>query len=196
MKARILKALLNNTGYTVHQTMHSQQAHEPWRKVIAIGSPMCSTLITMDMKTFKLRYALDTFNRGRDAIDHEELGFIWDKLESLAETGEIKSIIAGQDELKNPLPVFSYKAGKIVESTTDEYGWPNVTVDGTLMYENVWFKTYAEALKYGLKNAEYAVKDWERNVSRRQEELAEGLAELAKAREQLESFEKLRREMA
>jgi hypothetical protein len=149
MKARLLKKLLNNTGYAVSNN----------DEYIAVGSPMCHNLISVDKKTLKVKYALDTFNEGRKAIKTPELEFIWDKLHELIETGEIQEVINGKDEIGNPLPVFTVTDGVLVESVTDEYGWPNTDDNGITMYENTHFPTKKQAIEYGIE--EYrAAEEW------------------------------------
>jgi len=140
MKARLLKKLLNNTGYTVNNN----------EDYIAVGSPMCHKLISVDKKTLRLKYALDTFNQGRKclATEHkpEELLFIWDKLQELIDNGQIHDIINGQDEIEKRLPVYTYNDNGVVETFTDKYGYPNTDIDGNLMYDNTYFKTRAKAI--------------------------------------------------
>ena len=141
MKARLLKKLLNDTKYAVSN----------YREYIAVGSPMCHDLISVNKETLKVKYALDTFREGRKSIKSEELGFIWDKLHELIENGQIHDIINGKDEIENPLPVFTVTDGKLVESVTDAYGWPNTDDDGICMYENTHFPTKEQAIEYGIK---------------------------------------------
>jgi len=97
MRARKLRKLLNDTGYTIGD----------YGEYIAIGSPYIHRLINVNKKTLELKYALDTFNDGRSAIRNKELEFIWDKMKELIESGEIKEIIEGNDEIENPLPVYT-----------------------------------------------------------------------------------------
>ena len=143
MKARLLTKILNNTKYTVNNN----------QDYIAIGSPLCHDLISVNKKFLKIRYALDTWNEGRLSVKHanEELLFIWDKLQELIDNGQIKDIIDGVDIIENPLPVYTVKKGELIESFTDKYGWPNTTINGEIMYNNVWFKTKQEAIKYGIE---------------------------------------------
>ena len=143
MKARLLTKILNNTKYTVNNN----------QDYIAIGSPLCHDLISVNKKSLKIRYALDTWNEGRLSVKHanEELLFIWDKLQELIDNGQIKDIIDGVDIIENPLPVYTVKKGELIESFTDKYGWPNTTINGEIMYNNVWFKTKQEAIKYGIE---------------------------------------------
>jgi len=171
MKARLLKKLLNDTKYAVSNH----------REYIAIGSPMCHDLISVNKETLKVRYALDTFREGRKSIKSEELEFIWDKLHELIETGQIQDIINGKDEIENPLPVFTVTDGKLVESITDAYGWPNTDDDGICMYENTHFPTAEQAIEYGIK--EY--KAGERLTLDRIEEIEK---DLSKVKQRLDKY--------
>ena len=91
MKARVLKKLLNDTEYLVAD--HGEY--------IAVGSPLCHKLISVDKATLKVTYALDTYGGGRKSLDNKELKAIWDKLHELIESGEIKDIIEGQEDRKS-----------------------------------------------------------------------------------------------
>lgn len=141
MKARELKKILNNTGYTVAF----------YGEYIGIGSPLCHDLIKLEISTDKLTYALDRRNGRAAVLHHEELTFIWDKLQELIDNGGIADIFNGQDEIENPLPVYTIRDGELISTFTDAYGWPNVTIDGYLMHDNTYFKTASEAIQYGIK---------------------------------------------
>jgi hypothetical protein len=147
MKARLLRKLLNNTEYSISN-------HEDY---IAVGSPLCHNLISVDTKSLKVTYALDTYREGRKSLEEKtnrkgenELLFIWDKLHELIENGQIQDIINGKDEIKNPLPVFTVIRGDVVESVTDKYGWPNTDDNGVCMYEDTHFPTIEQAIEYGI----------------------------------------------
>lgn len=173
MKARLLKKLLNDTGYAVSNN----------REYIAVGSPMCHDLISVNKKTLKVKYALDTFNQGRKALEEREsqseLLFIWDKLHELIESGQMAEIIDGKDEIANPLPVFTVTDGKLVESVTDQYGWPNTDDDGICMYENTHFPTAQQAIEYGISDTEAGVKHALRRIAELEGELLKAKAWLA-----------------
>jgi hypothetical protein len=174
MKARLLKKLLNDTGYAVSNN----------RDYIAVGSPMCHDLFKVDKETLKIKYALDTWNKGRKELEgksNEELLFIWDKLHELVENGQIKDIIEGKDIIENPLPVFTVTDGKLVESITDEYGWPNTDDNGICMYKNTHFPTKKQALKYGIK-------EYEAGVNMTTERVADIKKDLKKALNRLETY--------
>lgn len=174
MKARLLKKLLNDTRYAVSD-------HDGY---IAIGSPLCHDLISVNKQTKQIKYALDTWRKGRKAVDesgNEELAFIWDKLSELIASGEIEDIMNGVDHIENPLPVFTIRFGKLVETTTDAYEWPNVTKEGWMMYENTCFKTKEGAIDSGIKDLGY----WLDNLKERRSELAE---EIQKVSDKIESI--------
>jgi len=142
MKSRKLKKILNDTDYILNNQ----------NDYIAVGSSLCHNLISVDKKTLKIKYALDTFNEGKKSIKHPELEFIWDKLHELVDSGDIHNIINGNDEIDNPIPIYTIEGGELIETWTDEYGWPNTTIDGTIMYENTHFKTKIEAIDEGIRD--------------------------------------------
>lgn len=166
MKARVLTKILNDTEYIVNND----------RDYIAVGSPLCHNLINLDKKTLKVKYALDTWNEGRAALEtnsNTELLFIWDKLHELIESGEIQDIINGDDVIENPLPVFYIEEGLLVESSTDEYGWPNTTIEGYIMYENTHFDNKEDAIKQGISEHEAFKRLLEEQIEEREKELKE-----------------------
>lgn len=170
MKARLLKKLLNNTGYSVSNH----------KRYIAVGSPLCHDLISVDKETLKVKYALDTWREGRKSLEgktnskgENELLFIWDKLHELIESGEIQDIINGKDEIENPLPVFTVENGELIESVTDKYGHPNTDDNGICMYENTHFPTAKQAIQYGI----YEYEAGKRICARQIEELEKRLME-------------------
>jgi hypothetical protein len=179
MKARLLSKLLNNPGYIIHDK----------GECICIGSSMCDDLISMNKETLKMRYAIDAFNEGRKAIKSEALALIWDKLHELAETGEIQDIINGNDEIENPLPVFIADDGIVRESVTDEYGWPNTTVDGELMYDNVFFPSREQAIKRGIEEMRAARENLMETIRDLSQRLSECIARYQKYGRNLEGLE-------
>jgi hypothetical protein len=143
MKARYLKSLLGT----------KRPVTDDGEKV-CVGSSMVHDLISVDKKTLQLRYALGYPGRGRDTIKDAELLAIWDKLQSLIDSGEMKAIIEENDVIENPITVYTYdREFKIVESLTDAVGYPNVTYDGKQMYNNTHFADINDARREALKEA-------------------------------------------
>lgn len=175
MKARLLKKLLNNTDYSVSN--HSDY--------IAIGSPYCHDLISVNKETLQVKYVLDTFREGRKCFEETsrqsektELLFIWDKLHELIKNGQIHDIINGKDEIENPLPVFTFKDGELIESCTDKYGYPNTDDNGVCMYDNTHFAKKEDAIKAGIQDAIAGQNICNRRINDLKEELSKVKAEL------------------
>ena len=185
MKARLLKKMMNDSGYYAND--HSEY--------IAMGSPLCHDLISVNKKTLKVRYALDTFHEGRKSLEgrtNDELLFIWDKFHELIASGQIHEIINGNDEIENPLTVWTFEDGKLIETFTDKYGWPNTTFDGKVMYENTHFKTKKEAIDKGIIEYEAGVSLAERRVKELEEDLQKAKDWLSKEQEYLNHFKTLK----
>ena len=166
MKARLIKKILNNTGYIVGN----------YGEYIAVGSPLCHDLISVNKQTLKVKLGLDTFHKGRAALEGAgksgaEMLFIYNKLEEMIASGEIVDIINGDDVLENPLPVFTFRLGKIVETTTEKYGWPNVDNQGYVLHDNSSFKTRRECIQYAIKEIKYAIENDSSFIKERTEQL-------------------------
>jgi hypothetical protein len=163
MQARKLKALLNNTGYTVAY----------YKSYIGIGSSLCHDLLKVTIPEFKIKYALDSYSKqGRMAVGHhEELYFIWGKLQELIDSGELKAIVEGNDVIEKPLPVYTVMDGTLFCTTTDTYGWPNTTAEGYMMYDNTFFETFDEAVEYGIKEYEARVANINERIREEEKEI-------------------------
>ncbi len=174
MKARLLQKLLGTDRYCSNH-----------KEYIAVGSALCHNLLSVNKSTLKVTYALDTFKQGRKCLENkgdEELLGIYDKLEELVASGEIHDIINGDDVIENPLTVYTVKDGQLIKTYTDAYGWPNVTVSGTLMYNNDHFKTEIEAIEDGIE-------EYEAGAKMMGERIAEIEADLEKAKARKSMYE-------
>lgn len=111
-----------------------------------IGSPYVSELVSFDLKTGKCSERSGMFDRSFLAEYYPEV------LEASPE--EIVQILKEPDELGETFSVYTVdeETGELIEHRCEAYGWPNTTTDGVLMYDNEFFKTKEEALRYGLKS--------------------------------------------
>jgi hypothetical protein len=82
--------------------------------------------------------------------------------------------------------VWTYQDGRIVEKQCEEYGWPNLTHDGQIMYENTYSPDRSKVIEWARKNAaagrEWAVEHLEetrQKLKKAEEMLAESDAEIA-----------------
>jgi hypothetical protein len=170
MKSRLLKEILN-TSYIIAD----------YDSYIGIGSHMCHNLISIDKTTFKLKYALDYNSADFD---------IWNKLEELISNNKMIDIINGNDELDIKLPVFYMNTeGNIIESYTDEYGYPNTTYDGKLMYDNYFFKTKREAIIDSLERYKIRVNTFLDNIAQYESDLKTNKEKLKTSRDIINNLE-------
>lgn len=179
MKSRLLKELLK-TQYIIAD----------YDSYIGIGTRLCHNLISIDKITFKLKYALDYNNT--DTINKNSPMFdIWNKLEELISNNTMIDIINGNDELDIKLPVFYMNTeGNIIESYTDEYGYPNITYDGKLMYDNYFFKTKREAIIDSLERYKIRVNTFLDNIEKYERDLKTNKEKLKTSRDIINNLER------
>ena len=105
MKARLLKKLMGECGYYPNDNTD----------YIALGSPLCHNLISVDKKTLDIKYALDTFKEGKEGLMKRSsyvdgvsnILKIWNRLEEIIQSGEILDVINGVDEIENPITIWT-----------------------------------------------------------------------------------------
>jgi hypothetical protein len=118
---------------------------------ICIGSPYVSELITIkpDGGIVKAEILRPGVN---------EIGQLYNKLIA-ADKEQLLELINSPEEFKNLKPVYREAAsGKIVKEFCEEYGYPNLTTVGELMYDNVHFKTRQAALDHAITETSCVLK--------------------------------------
>lgn len=91
----------------------------------------------------------------------------------------VRELIASPDSFSAHNPVFTYEGGTVLEKKCEEYGWPNVTHDGLLMYENSFFREKSKAIEKAKNNARAGIKSWTENIAEAEAALAIKRAYLA-----------------
>lgn len=91
------------------------------------------------------------------------------------------------DEFSASIPVFTYHEGEIIEKQCEQLGWPNVTHDGCLMYDNTFSTDRNQVVVWAIRDmkarCEFAIKDEvesEKKLTEARVELTESTALLAK----------------
>jgi hypothetical protein len=91
-------------------------------------------------------------------------------------TGELKRLVQMKDEFGEVFPVYTYKHGRILKEWCEIYGWPNVTTEGYVMYENTYFRDKQKAIyackessklgvKYSYRHLRERIRDARRSLS-------------------------------
>lgn len=142
---------------------------------ICIGSPYISDLIVIGLDgVLKKRHRSGT---------NAELDRYMAEFD--ADPEKLKELVARPDTFTDALPVYTWDGGEIIEAKCEEYGWPNVTHEGRMMYENTFFKSKADAVKHAKADAACGVKWRGEAVVEAEQKLAEQKAELARCEAEL-----------
>lgn len=71
-------------------------------------------------------------------------------------------LLAQEDTISAPVPVYIAVDGKVVCKYAEKVGWPYVTLDGELQYNNTHFATEEQAAERGKASAVAAIQNWRR----------------------------------
>jgi len=118
-------------------------------KGLCIGSAYIHDIIVIRLDgTFVKKY--DIKSHANDELRRYQI-------EMDADTAKLKELIADADTFEKSLPVYTYDGADIIEKQCEEYGWPNVTHDGELMYDNTFFIEKTEAIEKAKESARYRI---------------------------------------
>lgn len=169
MKPRALKARLK-CNHIVHVS----------KGKLCIGSPLVSKIISIDPIALSMEFTFGGERTTDPKISNTELRRIWNELKVLIKSGQFVEYISGFDEISNPLPVFCFRHDALIKEFTDQYGWPNITVEGVLMHDNEYFTTAAAAIDNYRANTQARIEMERERVGSLEEEISERKSLLAK----------------
>lgn len=133
--------------------------------VLCVGSGFVTNII-------EIRNAFPVFSTsvGRGNADLDRY-----MAEMQADRAKLRELIETPDTFERSITVWTcdYFKGLIIEKQCEEFGWPNVTHDGELMYENSFSTDRAEIVEYARRNAAAGVESAERNIADAEQKLAE-----------------------
>lgn len=130
-------------------------------ETLFIGSAYVHDIVAINTETGKFKES--------SALD----GFIERNYPSLKEASaeEIINLISKEDSFERSLPVFTAVNGEVLEMQCEEYGYPNITHCGRMMYENTFFKTREEAHEYAVKEVGKWIEFYKDQIERTEKEL-------------------------
>lgn len=109
-----------------------------------IGSPMSPRIFVFSPKGDFLGQSEGTIN----------IDLIRYKTEILTDVNKFVELFQSEDKFDQDIPVWFYRDGKVSIDHCENFGWPNVTHSGQLMYINAEFhKSEEEAIRASLENA-------------------------------------------
>lgn len=108
-----------------------------------------------------------------------------------ADPAEFARLFAEKDEFERSVPVYTYrtyKGAEIIETACEEFGWPNVTHDGQVMYDNTYFLERDKAVAAARKDAAAGL-EWARErLEAARKELAKVEKDVADAEAVVKAF--------
>lgn len=150
---------------------------------LVIGSPMMPKIVIIDFKSGQIL---------KDGIGSSFLKKHYPEILTV-DSEKIKELLAQEDNFSSNIKkVFRFKNGVIEEKLTEETNFPNVTHDGTLIYDNELFNNYSEALEKAVVNEKSSLSFLENDIKRLEKELLKTKLRLKESKNSLKNLENLK----
>lgn len=105
-----------------------------------------------------------------------------------ADSAKAKALIEQADTFDRALQVFTYEGADIIECACEELGWPNVTHDGRMMYENTFTPDRDQAVRWAIRSARSSIEAWTDQVDQRARDYSEARAHLTRRQNDLRTL--------
>lgn len=109
--------------------------------------------------------------------------------EMTADLGKVKELIDTPDTFSASLTVWTYNDSEIQEKQCEAYGYPNITHDGLIQYENTFSPDRDQVVAWAKRNKAYGIKSYNRLVKEAEVRLAETQQWLAESQAHLAKLE-------
>lgn len=148
---------------------------------MCIGSAYIHNIIVISPEGKIVKRYKDGFSRNDDLHRYQT--------EMDADPGKLREFVAMADSFSKSLPVYTYEGDTIIEKRCEEYGWPNVTHDGQMMYENTFSPDKKLVVKWAKENAMAGIRLCKRRIDDAAAALAAMQTELAASHAGLSKLE-------
>lgn len=151
---------------------------------ICIGSGYIHNIITIGM---------DGKIKRRDVGYNDDLRRYLVEMD--ADPVNLRQLIESKDTFEKSITVYTYNEdpcnqdGGIIEKQCEELGWPNVTHDGKMMYENTFSVDRQTVVRWAKHNADLWIKSLKQNIADLGKSIAEHEATLLKVTANREALE-------
>lgn len=102
-----------------------------------------------------------------------------------ADPEKLRELFAMEDQFAAAIKVYTYAGAQILEKYCEATGYPNVTHDGCLIYENTFSTDRDQVVSWAKRNAALGVKYTEKSVRDLERQLATFKQRLVRERSQL-----------
>ena len=143
---------------------------------ICIGSPYIHNLIVISLDGRILKRHDE---RGNDNLERH-------MQEMDADLDVLKRLVQAPDTfIGDSITVYTWEGAKILEKQCEKFGWPNVTHDGCLMYENTFSLNKSEVVSWAKKSAELRMEGLREAIDQHQKQIHGKQVEMDACRSQL-----------
>jgi hypothetical protein len=146
--------------------------------VLCIGSPYIHDIIRISSEGAVIKPYRDKHN--------EDLARYQSEFD--ADPERLRRAVKAEDLFCRSLPVYTFDGADIIEEECDAYGWPNVTHNGKLMYENTFSQDRTVVIGWAIKDAECRAKWAAENIARLDADRAKQKHYLIDAQDDLEEL--------
>lgn len=101
----------------------------------------------------------------------------------------LRRLVRQEDTFELSIPVYTWRGAEIIEKQCEELGWPNVTHDGEMMYENRFSTDRAKVVAWAKKDARIGIEHFEIRIREAEDSLASLKSALDQERENLASLD-------
>lgn len=150
------------------------------KKGICIGSPYVHNLIVVSLEGLIINP-----NDGRSNAD-----LLRYMSEMMADMDKLREVVQSVDTFSAAIPVYTYDGGNIIEEKCESLGWPNVTHNGNIMYNNTYSKDKSQVVKWAKRNSSSMVESYQLRAQDIKLQLIEVEAIVQKSKADLEKLNK------
>jgi hypothetical protein len=99
-------------------------------------------------------------------------------------------LIESPDTFTVSIPVWTYDGGRIIKTECEKFGWPNVTHDGAMMFDNTFFLSEAEAVAKAKRDSDSGIKQAINLILQSEAQTEKHRSRLAEAKAEREKLER------
>lgn len=149
---------------------------------ICIGSPYIHDIIRINTDGKIVKEYGDSWAQNEDLLRYMK--------EMKADQAKLKELIDAPDTFQKSIKVYTYDGAEIIEKECEEVGWPNVTHDGLVMFENTFSTNREQVVKWARRSLESGIEWRENRIAEQEQDLKNSQTELAKDKAELELLNK------
>lgn len=151
---------------------------------ICIGSPYIHNIIVISADRGEITKRYDP---ARGWSRNENLDRYQTEMD--ADPFKLAALVATNDQFERSIPVFTYEGGAIIEKQCEELGFPNVTHDGAMQFENTFSPDAGLVREWAIDNAKAGIEWMAESVVEAEDELTRRRDRLEQRRVDLRQLE-------